>query len=119
MIMRSNEYPSAEITLRIEVRRVRMSATQGEAAVYINGSKIIQFGDKIEMIAPGEKYYGPLIGDWASKKDDAGFIRGLLFHPLDDVYHYSESVKNIINRECADRFPGTIRGEDHNGRQNL
>ena len=109
--MNDNQYPSAEITLRIEVRRVRMSVTQGEAAVYINGSKIISFGDKIEMIAPGEKYYGPLIGDWASKKPDADFIRGLLFHPLDDLYHYSDTVKNIINRMCEDSFPGTIRGE--------
>lgn len=109
--MKDNQYPSAEVTLHIEVRRNRWSVTQGSATVYVNGIETITFGDEIEMIAPGEKYYGPLIGDWASKKDDAGFIRGLLFHPMDYFYHHSDKVKDIINAMCADKFPGTIRGE--------
>ena len=48
--------------LEIEVRRIRQSVTQGEAAVYVNGEKVIQFGDDIQMVQPGQKYYGEKIG---------------------------------------------------------
>ena len=107
--MKENQYPSAEVTLRIEVCRNRWSVTQGSVTVYVNGIEAITFGDEIEIIRPGEKYYGPLIGDWASKKPDAGFIRGLLFHPLDELYHYSDGVRKIIDDMCDAGFPGTIR----------
>lgn len=100
---------SAEITLKFEVRRNRASVTQGTATVYLNGQQMITFGDEIEMIKPGEKYYGPLVGDWASKTPDYDFICGLLFHNLDEVYHYSEKPKAIMQQLCEETAPGTIR----------
>lgn len=82
--------------LEIEVKRIRFSVTQGEAAVYVNGEKVIQFGDTIKMISPGDKYYGEKYGDWASVVPDADFINGLLWHPYDDYYHHSDKVKKIL-----------------------
>ena len=106
-----NDYQetSAEITLHIEVRRIRPSVTQGEVKVYVNGIEAATFGDDIELIHPGEKYYGPIIGDWASKKPDVGFIRGMFFHPYDNIYHVSDKVKGIIDKACEDGFPGNVR----------
>ena len=50
--------------LVIEVKRRRMSVTQGVADVYVNGQKVITFGDEIEMIKEGERCYGDNIGGW-------------------------------------------------------
>ena len=108
-MMNRDEYLSAEIVLHIEVRRIRPSVTQGEVKVYVNGIEAAIFGDKIEMIDKGEKYYGPIIGNWASKKPDANFIRGMFFHPYDEIYHVSDKVKRIIDKACEDEFTGTIR----------
>lgn len=44
--------------LEIEVKRRRPSVTQGEASVYVNGEKVITFGDTIELIEDGKPYYG-------------------------------------------------------------
>ena len=71
--------------LEIEVKRRRFSVTQGQADVYVNGEMVISFGDTIEIINDGQP--------------DSMFIRGLLFHPYDDVYHYSEKVKRILDAE--------------------
>lgn len=101
---------SAMITLQIEVRRNRPSVTQGSATVYVNGEEAITFGDDIELIHPGEKYYGPLIGDWASRKPDASFIHGMLYHPYDELYRVSKNVRQIIDKACETEYPGTIRG---------
>lgn len=96
---------SAEIALHFEVRRNRASVTQGTATVFLNGEEMITFGDEIEIIHAGEKYYGPLIGDWASKTPDYDFIRGLLWHNLDNVYNYSEKPKAIMQRLCEEASP--------------
>lgn len=82
--------------LKIEVVRKRESVTQGSAEVLINGKSIITFSDKIEMVKNGQEFYGENIGGWASVKSDSDFIIGLLYHPLDDIYHYSDLVKNAI-----------------------
>ena len=113
--MTDYEYQSAEITLHIEVRRNRPSVTQGSASVYINGEKVFTFGDEIEMIKPGEKYYGEMIGGWASKKPDANFIRGVLFHPYDGLYHCSDKAKEIIDALCEAECPGKIRAQGPEG----
>ena len=102
-------FETASIALTFEVRRNRPSATQGSATVYLNGQEIITFGDEIQMIHPGEKYYGPLIGDWASVTPDYHFIRALLWHNLDSVYHYSDKPKAIIEQLCQASDPGSIR----------
>ena len=38
--------------LEIEVKRIRGSVTQGEAAVYVNGEKVIQFGLIVAITSP-------------------------------------------------------------------
>lgn len=83
------------------VTRERSSVTQGSATVYLNGEKVLTFGDKIELIKDGQTYYGENIGGWASVKPDSDFINGVLFHPYDDIYHYSDKVKEIISRQGA------------------
>lgn len=85
--------------LEIEVKRRRFSVTQGQADVYVNGEMVISFGDTIEIIEDGQPYYSEKIGNWASTVPDSKFIRGLLFHPFDDVYHYSDKVKKILDVE--------------------
>lgn len=84
------------------VKRSRQSVTQGCATVYLNGEEIITFGDTIEMIKPGQKYYGTKIGDYASTEPDEAFIRGVLWHPFDNVYHYSKRVKEILNAKVME-----------------
>lgn len=85
--------------IKITVERRRTSVTQGMADVLINGVKVIDFGDEIELIKPGEKYYGPIIDGWASKSPDTSFILGMLFHPLDDLYNIGSKVEKAIKRE--------------------
>lgn len=82
--------------INITVKRSRASVTQGAATVYVNGIEVVQFGDKIELVKEGEPYYGESIGGWASKTPDTAFIIGALYHSLDNVYRYSESVKKSL-----------------------
>lgn len=97
--------------LEIEVRRLRGSVTQGEAAVYVNGEKAIQFGDTIEFIKEGQPYYSEKIGGWASVIPDSHFIKGLLWHPFEDMYHYSDKVKEILDADTE-----RMKGMDSGGR---
>ena len=83
--------------VEIEVKRVRMSATQGEAKVYINGHYVSNFADKIELIQEGEAYFGENVGGWASKKPDTDFIRGVLCHPYEEAYHIHEKIGSILD----------------------
>ena len=88
--------------LEIEVKRRRPSVTQGEAEVYVNGEKVITFGDTIEIIKDGQPYYGEKVGSLASTKPDSDFIKGLLWHPYEQIYHYSEPVKRILEKGVED-----------------
>lgn len=86
-------------SLDIKAERVRMSATQGEVKVYINGEYILNFGDEIVLPKRGadpEDYYGDDIGGWRSSEPDSGFVLGLIWHPFDYVYHYSEKICKIL-----------------------
>lgn len=98
------------VTLEFEVRRVRMSVTQGEALVYCNGQYIINFADEPELIKPGEKYFGELIGGWASTTPDAKFIYATLFHKYDAFYHTSGGVQKIINAAMEQEVEAAQRG---------
>ena len=89
------------MVLDFTVKRERQSVTQGSATVYLNGEKVLTFGDTIEYIKEGQPYYGQKIGNYASTSPDSVFINGVLFHPYDDIYHYSEKVKEIISRQGA------------------
>lgn len=64
------------------VKRERASVTQGEAVVYLNGVEMIRFDDKIELVD----------GEWKSVKKDSEFIKGLLFHPFNELYHINDKV---------------------------
>ena len=97
------------MTLNFEVVRKRSSVTQQEAHVYCNGKFIINFGDEPKMIKPGEKYYGPIIGGWASTTPDSKFIRSTLYHKFDEIYHISDGVKRIIDEVIADETKSANR----------
>lgn len=69
-----------------EVKRIRYSVTQGEAAVYMNGKKLIQYGDTITLNHANK--YGPIIDGWASRLPDDVFIQSAIwdFHlPTQEV----------------------------------
>lgn len=75
------------------VERLRGSVTQGEAAVYCNGQKIVQYGDEMWLrcnngkltnghreifndLAPGN--YGEIIGGWGSIRSDKHFVKAVI-----------------------------------------
>ncbi len=81
--------------LDITTERVRQSVTQGEAGLSINGKYILNFEDDIVLPPRGsapEDYYGADIGGWRSSTPDSAFVLGLIWHPLDHAYHYSDMV---------------------------
>lgn len=82
----------------IEVKRNRISVTQGYATVYVNGEEMISFGEEIKLIRQSEKYYGEMIDGWASTKPDEAFIKGMLFHPFDRYYRCSEKFRNMLDK---------------------
>lgn len=82
--------------INFEVRRIRMSVTQGEAHVYANGKFVINFGDTIEIIKKGETYYGELIGGWASTVPDSSFIKGLFRNWEYDHYPLKTNLNKIL-----------------------
>lgn len=88
--------------MTVEVKRRRMSVTQGEAVVVIDGKEIISFGDDIELIKDDRPYFGENIGGWASVKPDSDFILGLFYHPYDGAYgcKYSSMAKRAILQSC-------------------
>lgn len=86
-------------SMEITIERVRGSVTQGEVRTYVNGQYILNWGDKIELIHEGEEFYGAEIGGWASKQPDSGFALGLIWHPFDYMYHYSDKVKKALGIE--------------------
>lgn len=83
----------------IEVKRKRTSVTQGSAVVYVNGEEMFVCHDEIEIVKEGEKYYGDMIGGWASLTPDETFIKAMLFHPYDGYYRCSEKFRNMLNRQ--------------------
>lgn len=103
------------MNITISVVRYRNSVTQGGAYVLVNGERAIEFGENIQLIKPGEKFYGENIDGYASTISDAEFIRG--FCKRDEFQKYlSEAVekekdkartlKTIDPRivECAERL---------------
>lgn len=94
--------------VNIEVKRNRASVTQGSADVCINGKSILPFNDPPYMnngdgtftngfdTVSDAKHYGSIIDGWGSIKPDSAFIIGLLYHPYDNIYHYSEWLKKAI-----------------------
>lgn len=103
--LEAQEVMSTIQRLDITTKRIRMSATQGEVRVFINGKHVLNFGDKIVLPKREESpedYYGDDIGGWRSSEPDSSFVLGLIWHPFDYVYHYSERVCRAI---------GLVQGE--------
>ncbi len=102
-------------SLNITTKRIRMSATQGEVKVYINGEYIVNFGDKIVLQdrgASSDDYYGDDIGGWRSSEPDSGFVLGLIWHPLDYVYHYSEKICKALGITQEEWIEGSRNREE-------
>ena len=99
--------------VNIEVKRSRASVTQGDATVYINGEPAITFHDEMYLrqkdgtftswgkIIEHGQFYGEVIGGYGSIKPDSDFIVGALYHPLDNIYHHSDKIKNIIKKSSV------------------
>ncbi len=86
-------------SLNITAERMRISATQGEVKIFINGKYILNFGDRIVLLecrANPEDYYGDDIGGWRSSEPDSGFVLGVIWHPFDCVNHISERVRGSV-----------------------
>lgn len=83
----------------IEVKRKRTSTTQGSAVVCVNGEEMFVCNDEIELVKDGEKYYGDMIGGWASLTPDETYIKAMLFHPYDGYYRCSEKFRIMLNRQ--------------------
>lgn len=81
----------------IEVRRRRLSVTQGCAAVCVNGIEMVEFKDDIELIKEGQRWFGEKIGGWASTASDEEFIRSMLFNPLNDFYQHGKKFKRMLD----------------------
>ena len=81
----------------IEVKRRRSSVTQGSAHVLVNGVEVADFYDEIKLLKNGEHYYGENIGGWASVTPDETFIKGMLFHPFEELYHMSEKFRKMLD----------------------
>ena len=93
------------MNITISVVRYRNSVTQGGAYVLINGERVIEFGENIQLIKPGEKFYGENIDGYASTISDAEFIRG--FCKRDEFQKYlSEAVEKEKDKAR------TLAGED-------
>ena len=94
--------------LNIQIKRNRLSVTQGSTDVYINGKKILNFGDDMYLkqkdgaftngytTLDKAQHYGEVLSGWGSITPDSEFIQGLLYHPYDNVYHYSDIVNQAI-----------------------
>lgn len=74
-----------------KVDRIRYSVTQGEAAVYYNGEKLIQYADDIKF--KHHKQYGEIINGWASSRDYDLFIQSA---KIDCKYLINRINKNKI-----------------------
>lgn len=76
----------------IEAKRISYSATQGSIQIWINGQQLIAFNDD-KVISDGK---------WISKipDEDLGkLVCSAFWHPLDNVYHYSDKAKELF---CPD-----------------
>lgn len=60
--------------LKFSVKRHRLSVTQGETEVLVNGNAIARFGDSIEFNGK----YGDIIDGYGSLHDDIYFVAAAL-----------------------------------------
>lgn len=98
---RAEEVASTLSHLRIGIRRKRPTVTQGEVEVFLNGKKMLTFGDQISLPSKNlhirhrvfpNGMYGENISGWQSTKPDSNFVLSLIWPAYDNVYHYSDEV---------------------------
>lgn len=82
----------------IEARRIRRSATHGGVAILINGNDTgMYFEDKMELKGNGQY-------ESTTPDDELGkFVCSCFWNPLDNLYHYSERLKNIFDPKREER----------------
>lgn len=81
--------PRASGQWLIEAKRVVTSVTQGNIIISINGNPVMTFAD--DKILED--------GTWVSKipDDELGrLVCATLWHPYDNIYHYSDASRKII-----------------------
>lgn len=75
----------------IEARRTRQSATQGNVSIFVNNKDMdMHFEDKIKSDENGN-YVSTTPDEELGK-----FVYACLWHPLDNVYHYSDRFKRLF-----------------------
>lgn len=84
--------------VKFDVKRRRISVTQGFADVCLNGEVLFSCGDNIKLLEPGEKYYGEFIAGYASTTPDIDILQGMIYHKYDHVYHYSDRIKHQMDK---------------------
>lgn len=99
----------------VNVERRRPSVTQGEAAVFCNGEKIVQFGDDIKLqsknrdgfldaVCTDQPLYGSVIGGWGSTKPDSLFRKAALTQYGKDIvrsFKKDRSLDALINKAAS------------------
>lgn len=91
-----NLIPHANNQWLIEVRRTSKSVTQGDISIYINDKCVVTFNDDKEIID----------GKWQStiKDEDLGrLVLSAIYHPHDNLYHYSDTIKSSIYPKWNER----------------
>ena len=92
-IRKRRKYHSAEWIIR--VNKLSQSATQGEYQITINDTEIIRFAAKKELGKDGEYHFD--IPD----NELGRLVLSLLYHPMDNLYHYSDKVREVFGKGCS------------------
>lgn len=81
----------------IEARRTRISETQGNISIFVNNKDMnIHFDDKMKRDENGN-YVSTTPDNELGK-----FVYACLWHPYDDIYHYSDEFKSLFKPNWKD-----------------
>lgn len=82
----------------IEARRTSLSATQGNISIFVNNKDMdMHFEDKMVLDENG---------NYVSTTPDSElgkFVYACLWHPLDEIYHYSDRFKRLFKPNWKDK----------------
>lgn len=82
----------------IEARRTSLSATQGNISIFVNNKDMdMHFEDKMERDENG---------NYVSTTPDSElgkFVYACLWHPYDEIYHYSDRFKSMFKPNWKDK----------------
>ena len=74
----------------IETKRIKISTTQEEIAIFINGKEVIRFGSEVKIGDDGE--YHSIYSDEELGK----LVYSLFWNKHDDICHYSDKAKDVF-----------------------